>query len=290
MNRSRAALILGGVLAAQMLAVGARSAQTANPQPVLAPESASTKLPALPAAPKGKSTIIGGEIQNLDPVRDQFRLKTFGQRPMIILFDERTQVFLDGKKIPLRDLHSNDSGSIQTILDGTNVFALSIHLSSRAPQGEFQGQVLSYNSDTKELTVLAASSRDPLRLLVPVNTPISRVGQAGESSAHAGSPDLVKGSLVSLTFEPNRRGGGIVSQIAILATPGSQFVFGGSISSLDMHAGLLILSDPRDGKSHEVFFDPSKVPTSLTLQEGDNVRVTATFDGTRYVAGAMDAN
>jgi hypothetical protein len=140
-------------------------------------EAASVKFPPLPAAPLGKSTIMGGEIQKLDPVRDQFQLKAFGQKPMTILFDERTQVYLDGKRIRLRDLHSDSTASIQTVLDGTNVFAISIHLLSRAPEGEFQGQVLSYNPDTRELTVSASSSREPVKLVVPMNTPITRQGQ-----------------------------------------------------------------------------------------------------------------
>jgi hypothetical protein len=289
MNRSLAALILGGVLAAQMLVAGAKSEQSANPQPALTSETASVTLPALPAAPRGNSTILGGEIQNLDTVRDQFRLKTFGQKPIRILFDERTQAYLDGKRIQLRDLRSANNASVQTVLDGTNVFAISIHLLSRAPEGECQGQVLEYNSATNELTVNEASSREPVKLLVPMNTPITRVGQGALSSAAAGSSDLVKGTLISLTFESDRKGRGIVSRIAILATAGSEFVFSGSLASLDMHSGLLVLVDPRDEKSYEIFFDSSKFPTSQSLHEGDNLRVTTTFDGARYVAGAIAA-
>jgi hypothetical protein len=47
--------------------------------------------------------------------------------------------------------------------------------------------------------------------------------------------------------------------------------------------------DPRDEKSYEIFFDSSKFPTSQSLHEGDNLRVTTTFDGARYVAGAIAA-
>jgi hypothetical protein len=67
-------------------------------------------------------------------------------------------------------------------------------------------------------------------------------------------------------------------------------VFGGSLSSVDMHSGVLVLADPRDQKSYQIFFDASKIPTSQTLREGDEVRVTATFDGSRYVAGAIAVN
>ena len=67
-------------------------------------------------------------------------------------------------------------------------------------------------------------------------------------------------------------------------------MFGGNLSSLDMHSGLLMLVDPRDGKSYQIFFDSARLPTSQTLHEGDNVRVTATFDGSRYVANTITVN
>jgi uncharacterized protein (DUF488 family) len=67
-------------------------------------------------------------------------------------------------------------------------------------------------------------------------------------------------------------------------------VFRGSLSSLDLHSGLLVLVDPLDEKSYEIFVDFARFPTSQTLHDGDSIRVTATFDGTRYLADAIDAN
>jgi hypothetical protein len=64
-------------------------------------------------------------------------------------------------------------------------------------------------------------------------------------------------------------------------------VFGGNISSLDMHSGSLILVDPQDDKHYQIFFDSAQLPISHTLHEGDYVRVTATFDGSRYLAGTI---
>lgn len=287
MDRSFAALITGGVLAAQLLTAGAKSEQNTDPRRATETEDAFVKLPALPAVPAGRSTIMGGEIEKLDPVRDQFQLKAFGQKPLTILFDERTRVYRDGTKIALSDLRSNEDASVQTVLDGTNVFAVSIHQLSRTPEGEYQGQVLSYDSKTKEVTVLITSSRDSVKLLVPVGTPIISAGQGDLSSVHS---DLVRGDLISLTFRSNGRGQGIASRIEILAAPGSAFVFSGSLSSLDMHTGLLVLIDPRDEKSYPIVFDGSKFPASQSLHEGDNVRVAATFDGSRYVANSIEVN
>jgi hypothetical protein len=57
-----------------------------------------------------------------------------------------------------------------------------------------------------------------------------------------------------------------------------------------MHNGLLVLVDPRDEKSYQVFFDSASFPASQNLHEGDHVRVAATFDGTRYVANGITVN
>jgi hypothetical protein len=290
MEQIVAVMIFVGMATAQMSGASAMSGQVAISQSTLTPETTPLDSTALPSAPKGKSTILGGEIQNVDPVRDRFTLRVFGQRPVKILYDERTQVYLDGNKIPLRDLHSHDHASVQTVLDGTDVFALSIHILSRSPEGEYQGHVLNYNPETNELTLSAALSHQSLKLLVPINTPVIREGQSTSSSASSGPSDFVRGTLISVRFESDKKGRGVASQVTILATTGSAFVFSGNLSSLDMHSGLLVLVDPRDDKGHEIFVDFARFPTSRKLHNGDYVKVTATFDGTRYLADAIDAN
>ncbi len=251
-------------------------------------ESASMDgLSALPPAPHGKPTLLGGEIEKIDPVRDQFTLKVPGGRPIKLLFDARTRVYRDGVKIAPGDLHSGDRASVETVLDGTNVFALSIHMLTRPPEGECQGQVLKYDSRNHELTVSSALSHEPIKLLVPPGTPIVRGGRAVSFPAPAGSPDFAPGTLLSAKFEPDNQGRGVASQIAVLATPGAVFLFSGNISSLDLHTGLLVLVDPREDKSYQLSFDPAHFPLSRNLHPGEHVRVTASFDGTRYVASAI---
>jgi hypothetical protein len=211
----------------------------------------------------------------------------FGQHQLKILFDERTQLYLDGKQIPLRNLSPASDASVQTVLNGTDVYALSIHMLSRLPEGEYQGRVLKFDPETRELTVSAVLARQPIKLLVPINTSVVREGQEQFAHQQSGESDLVKGALVSVEFESGKPGRGVASQVTILATPGAAFVFSGRISSLDMHSGSLILSDPQDDQSYQVSFDPAKFPASRQLQEGDHLRVTANFDGTRYVASAL---
>jgi hypothetical protein len=251
---------------------------------------AAADVPSLPPAPKGKSTVIGGEIRSVDPVRDELTLSVFGQHRQKILFDERTQVYLDGKRIPLGKLSPAAHAAVQTVLDGTNVYALSIHMLSSMPEGEYRGRVLSFDAGNRELTLSAAFSRQSITILVPLNTPVVREGQKQFTNQQAGEPDLAKGALVTVEFVSDRQGRGVASQVSVLATPGAAFIFSGSIASLDMHAGSIILTDPQNDQSYQVSFDPAKLPESRNLREGDHLRVTADFDGTRYVASALTVN
>jgi hypothetical protein len=233
---------------------------------------------------------MGGEIRRVDAVRDVLTLKVFGERPIKILFDERTQVYRDGKKIPLHDLHPVDHASVQTVLDGTNIFALSIHILSQSPEGDYQGRVLSYNPGTTELAISSVLSLQPLKLLVPASTPVVREGQPAFVAGQQGLSDLVAGDLISVKFEPNKEGQGVASHISVLATPGSEFVFIGNIATLDTHTGVLVLLDPRDSKTYEVHFSSASLPTTKNLRLGDHITVTASFDGGRYVAKTIMTN
>jgi hypothetical protein len=249
-------------------------------------DAAYTGLPALPPIPQGQTTVMGGEIHDVDPVRDQFTLDVPGGRPIKLLFDARTRLYRDGVKIAPGDLHPGDRASVETVLDGTNVFALSIHMLSHPPEGEFQGQVLSFDPASHELTVSSALSRQPIQLLVPPGTPTIREGQATSPSA-PGSTDFMAGTLLSVKFESDNQGRGVARQIAILATPGSSFVFSGNIAALDLHTGLLGLVDPAADKTYRLSFDPARIPLSRNLHPGEHVKVTASFSGTRYVASAI---
>jgi hypothetical protein len=289
MDRFLGIVVLGGLTISQLSFAGAKSEQNADKQFVSAPENAAGSLPSLPPIPRGKSTVIGGAIHKVDPVRDQFTLKVFGGRSMKILFDERTQFYRDGRKTPLHQLGPEDHASVETVLDGTNVFALSIHILSQAPEGECQGQILNYNPGTGELTVSDSLSREPIHLRVSPDTAVVRVGQA-TSAENLGSSALVKGTLISANFKSGNDGRGVASQIAIMATPGSAFVFSGNVTFLDLHSAVLVVVDPRDDKSYKISFDPARFPISRDLHEGAQVTVTANFDGSRYMASAISLN
>jgi hypothetical protein len=112
---------------------------------------------------------------------------------------------------------------------------------------------------------------------------ISREGQQGAAN-------LVEGALVTVKFQPGSAGRREVSQISILATPGTAFTFVGQVTALDVHAGLMVMVDPRDQKRYEISFDPDRIEIPAALREGSQVTVSAGFDGNRYVASTLAVN
>jgi hypothetical protein len=291
MGRLLAVAILSGVAFAQSASsVGSNPAQDQRVQAASRPESAFGSPTALPPTPRGKSTVIGGAIRGVDRVRDQFTLNVFGGRTLKVLFDERTQVYRDGLRSALRDLRPGDHVSVETVLDGTTVFARSIRLLSVVPEGECQGQVLNYSPGDHELTVRDVLSRQPVKLQVPAGASIVRQGQAASAPSDSGFSDLARGTLISVKFQSDNKGHGVASKIVILAVPGAAFVFVGNVTFLDLRSGLLVLADPRDDQRYEVSFDSARFPMSHELHEGADLTVTADFDGARYVASKIAIN
>jgi hypothetical protein len=270
--------------------LSAQSGQVAAPKTVVESTSLDGDLPGLPSVPDGRTTIIGGAIRNLDQLRDQFSLDIYRQRPMKIWFDERTQVFRDGVKIPLRDLRPEDHASVQTVLDGSNVFAVSIHILSQSPDGECRGRVMNFNPQTGVLEVSGAPSPDPIKLFVPGDASIVREGQTAFTSQSSGRNDLVAGTLISATFKPAPGGRDVASRITVLAVPGSSFLFAGTVSYLDLAMGVLDVADPRDGKSYEVHFASAHIPAAGNIHLGESITVKAYYDGSRYQAAEITAN
>ena len=277
-----AILMLGAVTSAQQPA-----ADTTQHQAAQSAAGVERSQGDLLAMPQGKSTVIGGTISSVDPVADQLTLQVFGGRRMKILFDERTAVYRDGAKTSLRDLHANDRASVETMLDGTAVFARSIHMLSRSPEGECQGQVLSYDPGSTVLTLSDSLSRDAIHLHVPAGTAIVREGQTASASGQAGLSDLVKGTLISAKFQSDNKGQGVASRIAILAIPGETLTFNGNVSFLDLRENQFVVANASNDQSYKISFDPAVFPQTRNLREGTSVKVTAEFEGSRYVARAI---
>lgn len=272
----------GGMALAQATGALAQSENISGTHAAIGTDIPTTGKATLPPLPRGKSTIFGGAIHSVDPVRDQFMLDIYGARPMKILFDERTQVYRDGVKIPLHDLSTVKHASVQTTLDGTHIYAMSVHILSELPQGDFHGLVLRYNSGTGELQ-LDASPAPPFTVMVSRNASFVRKGQSAFTSQVSGPEDLRPGALVEVTFTTGEGAHVVANQVVVLAVPGSSFVFSGNLTALDTAKGTLVLVDPRDQKSYQIIFSPYRID-SRNLHVGQRVRVVASFNGSDYEA------
>jgi hypothetical protein len=277
MKRIPELALLGAVA---LLLTGRALAQTSQQATAADLPSATHLKPVavVPPLPGGTSTIMGGSIRDIDPVLDRFTLHIAGEKPLKILYDERTQLFIDGKRIPLRQLRPAEHASVQTTLDGTSVFAISVHILSQLQQGDYSGPI------SGNLDLVGARGGDPIRLRVSSNTTFERKGQGSATATPAGPGDLQRGSLVSLQFDPDGKGRGSATRITVLATPGSTFVFSGNLIALDMHTGKMTVLDPRNEQTYEIEFNPASLSSIQSIHPGQHVRISAEYDGTRYLA------
>ena len=260
------------------------SQQPSSAEPEVPSAARLKSVTTIPPLPKGKSTILGGSIRDIDSVLDRFTLHIVGEKPMRILYDQRTQLFVDGKRISLNQFRPSEHASVQTTLDGTNVFAISVHILSQLQQGDFSGQVQSYDPRTGELEIVGDHGGDPIRLRVSSSTTFERTGQGSSAALPAGPGDLQPGSLISLQFDPDGKGKGSANRISVLATPGSKFVFSGNLVGLDTHTGTMTVLDPRNDQTYQIGFNPGSLASIQNVHAGQHIRVTAQYDGKRYLA------
>jgi len=260
---------------------GSFEASRPGTAPISSPGNA---LPDLLPQPVGKPTLIGGTIARTDRVRDELTIHIFGGGNTRVLFDGRTHIYHDGQVSSVAALADGQRVYVDTMRAGRDVFARNIRILTQVSNGQSVGQVAEYNSATGELLLNDRISPQQVRIHVSPTTKLVRDGK------DAGRTELRSGALVSVTFSPDGKGQSLASQIAILAAPGNGFVFAGRVTHLDMRLGLLVVEDPRDQKTYEVYFDPHNIASSDALQEGAIVEATTTFNGFRYVASNIKIN
>ncbi len=234
-------------------------------------------LPDLPPLPSHKMSLIGGTVQKLDRLRDQMTVQVFGGGKMKILFDPRTHFYNDGVEASAADLRPGDRVSIDTMLDGGTIFARNIRLKSVAA-GESQGIVVSYRAGQGELVMRDALSPRPVKMRLTSQTRVTNHDQAASAN------DIVDGTLIAVKFGTQKDGRDIAREIAILALPNSTFTFVGRVTALDFSTGLLVLDSTTDGKTYEIYLNPSAITANDTLRQSADVTVLARFEGNRYVA------
>jgi hypothetical protein len=241
-------------------------------------------LPDLPSLPPAKATLIGGAIQKLDRVRDQITVQVFGGGKMKIFFDTRTHIYDGSRQASTSDLHPGDRVYVDTILDGSTVFAKTIRLKTTASAGESQGIVASYRVDKDELVLRDILSPHPLKIRLTPQTSIVH----GDHSAS--TSELVPGTLVAVKFGPQQDGSDVAREVSVLAIPGASFAFAGRVAGLDLRLGLLTLTSTTDNRTYEIYFDPSVIRADDNLRQAADVTVLTRFDGSRYVAHSVTVN
>ena len=262
---------------------------TSSITPVSAPDRAdadivvdpASLLPDLPALPRSKASLIGGSIEKVDHIRDQLTLQIFGGGKMKVAFDPRTQVVQGSTQASALDLRPGDRVYVDTILDGSTIFARNIRLATSGSGGKSQGVVIRYQGD--ELVLRDTLSPDPVKLHFTSGTKIVQDGHSAFAN------QLVPGTLINVDFtaqKSNRE----IQQISILAVPGTDFTFAGRVISLDLHIGLLVLQSANDHKTYEIYLDPSVITVDDRLRAGADVSAVANFDGSRYVARNLTVN
>ena len=83
-----------------------------------------------------------------------------------------------------------------------------------------------------------------------------------------------------MIFAPGHKGGD-AKLLSILAVPGSNYIFAGRITNLDVHAGIIDVENQSDGKNYELHF-PASMENRGELRVGAQVAANASFNGRAY--------
>jgi len=241
-------------------------------------------LPDVRSLPRARSTLIGGTVERLDRIRDRFTVRVFGGGRMKVVFDPRTRIYRDGAPASVSDLRQGDRVYIDTVLDGTSIFALNIRVKRSPSAGESEGVVTANSGDRGELTIRDTLSPRTFNVRLNSSTRIVK----GDRPVSVN--EITPGTLVSLTLGADKDGRNSAREISVLAVPGDSFTFAGQVVSLDMREGLLVLSSSTDQKTHDVYFDSGVLAMDDSLHPGVDVAILARFEGNRYVARSLTIN
>src|SRR5579863_3390538 len=122
-------------------------------QTAAAPNQAADKLFELPPLKNGAASLIGGSLESIDRVRDRMVIRLFGRGEMRIAFDPRTQFLRGTATARAQDMRPGDRIYVETVLNGTAIFAKAVHLPEVVAQGAVQGQVIDYDATRGTLSI-----------------------------------------------------------------------------------------------------------------------------------------
>lgn len=236
--------------------------------------------PLLGIAPplKGDPTLIGGIVHKIDRVRNRVMVKPFGSdKKVTINFDERTRIYRDDVETTMLGIRNGERIYVDTLLDGTRVFAKNIRVQTQPVEADTAGQLLGFNPALGVITMMPRFSSQPVRFRLSEQTAVKRGG------TNVGFSDLTPGSLIEVKFVPESRRG-VAREISIIAARGNEFIFAGPVSHMDLRYGLLAVVNQTDGKTYDIYFDPARLGYTPDFTVGSEVTVRATFTGGGYSA------
>ncbi|HEX6905035.1 MAG TPA: DUF5666 domain-containing protein [Terriglobales bacterium] len=231
----------------------------------------------LPPLPQGHTTLVGGTVHSIDQIRNRFTVQPFGGQAMKIFFDERTHIYRDGVPSTQLMIRKGERVYVDTMLDGTKVFARNIRVVTGTQAADSRGQVTRNDAASGRITVQDELSAQPVTFRVTPATVVK--GSSGASTL----AQLQPGSLVTVKFSPERGNHDVAQEISVIAAPGSVFTFYGRITYLNMSTRTLAVANESDKKTYDIKFTPTAVDSQM-LGEGKLVLVKARFNGTGYTA------
>jgi hypothetical protein len=235
-----------------------------------------------PPLPKGKPTLIGGLATRVDQVRNRISVQPFGGGPKVKLFvDERSRIYRDGTETTILAVHKGDRIYVDTMLDGSRIFAKNLRIVTQTGVAEMRGQVIGFDPSRGSVSVHDQLSVHPITFMVTGATKYTSL------KGNASAADLRPGSLIDVQFSPDAKNRGVAEQIVVLARPGDNYIFSGTVTSLDMRVNALILENRSDDQTYEVHFSTAALPDIHTLKVGSEVTAQATFDGKEYRASTL---
>ncbi len=253
------------------------SAQPADADKNPAAEDDHDPLLDVPPLPKGKVTLLGGTVARVDQVRNRVTVQPFGGSKMDVGFDERTHIFRDGVPSTQLGIHKGDRVYVDTMLDGSKVFARNIRVVTSAVPADARGQVVSFDPGSGDMTLQDELSSQPVRFRVTSSTVVR------SDKGTISSSQLRPGSLVNVKFSSGR-GRGVANEILLVATPGSQFTFYGKISFIDMRSNTIALVNQSDQRTYDISFNPNRIANRDQLRLGANALIQTIFSGSGYTA------
>ena len=232
-----------------------------------------------PPLPKGKPTLIGGLATSVDHVRNRLTVQPFGKGEKVKVFvDERSHIYRNGVETTVLGIHKGDRVYVDTMLDGSKVFAKNVRVITETGLAEVRGQVIGSNPEKGTISV-----RDQLSAK-PVTFSVSGATRYSSSKGAATASDVQPGALINVQFSPRADNRDVAQEVMVLAKPGDNYIFSGTVTNLDMRTDTFFVDNQADEQSYEVHFSPTTLADARSLKVGQEVTARAVFDGKKYQA------